>query len=533
MRSVPRTSPLCGFLIAGLLGCAPGGCHPTPNATTPGRDAADEGEAAEAPGRPRAETPAEPTALPVLNREALSARVQAQRNLLGASALFEDERGKPVPWLSPQVEPVEGEQKIDDDLLTSLPGSSGLGDGKQHTGARVNGNALGLYEPIEGDGADAVALEAFHEALRRLREGKDPDGKVRVLLYGASHTDADVYPQYVRAYLQERFGDGGHGYVHIARPWKWYRHLDVSVEGFERWFTDHAQRREGSQDGLYGLLGASLSTRSKKAFGRVTLKDGVVASSFELYFLQQPRGGSFKVLLDGKTIATVKTRAADFDAGYHTFTAAEETEHVVEVRPVGDGEVRLFGLIAERSGPGVVVDTLGIGGTRAQNMLTWDETVWGDNVRRRDPDLVVLFYGTNESTFSNVPMSSYEADLRAVLEKLKRVAPQASCLLMGPGDFPIPNGDGTFMPRPRISEIVDAQSRIAPEFGCGFWDTQAFMGGVLSMTQWVNADPPMAKPDHIHFTRRGYVRIGMAIADALMANYDGAGAIKLDPKAER
>jgi hypothetical protein len=32
----------------------------------------------------------------------------------------------------------------------------------------------------------------------------------------------------------------------------------------------------------------------------------------------------------------------------------------------------------------------------------------------------------------------------------------------------------------------------------------------------------MASRDHIHFTRRGYVRVGMAITDAIMAGYDGA-----------
>src|SRR5690606_6298012 len=96
----------------------------------------------------------------------------------------------------------------------------------------INGNALGLFEPIEGPEGDAH-LGHFHQALRDLRAGRDPDGKVRVLLYGGSHTDADIYPHYVRAYLQERFGDGGHGFVHVAKPWAWYGHVELEVEGFK------------------------------------------------------------------------------------------------------------------------------------------------------------------------------------------------------------------------------------------------------------------------------------------------------------
>ena len=47
------------------------------------------------------------------------------------------------------------------------------------------------------------------------------------------------------------------------------------------------------------------------------------------------------------------------------------------------------------------------------------------------------------------------------------------------------------------------------------------MGGELSMTLWAAAQPPMAKQDHIHFTKRGYVRLGMALVDAMMVAYDG------------
>ena len=43
----------------------------------------------------------------------------------------------------------------------------------------------------------------------------------------------------------------------------------------------------------------------------------------------------------------------------------------------------------------------------------------------------------------------------------------------------------------------------------------------MSMVRWVAARPRMARDDHIHLTRRGYVRMGMALADAMMVDYDG------------
>ncbi|MEX1364342.1 MAG: GDSL-type esterase/lipase family protein [Nannocystaceae bacterium] len=487
----------------------------------------------DADGRTR--DPADTPLLPVLNEEALTARVAAQRSLLGTN-LFEDVRGQPVPWITPQDELPEdeigddqdpdqdrdGATKLDDTLLDSLPGSSGLGGGSTPTAARgtINGNALGLFVPIEGATEGEPPLARFYDALEGLRDGQDTDGKVRVLVYGGSHTDADVYPHYLRRYLQERFGDGGHGYVQLARPWRWYRHVDYRVEGAKYWKTEHAQRRSGRMDGLYGYMGTSLAAKTKRAFGKVIPRGDAVGAEYELYFLRQPKGGSFEVLADGKTLATIKTRAAEPGPGYYRFVLPEG-QHEVEIKLRGNGEVRVFGMTVEREQPGVVVDTLGIGGTRAANMLQWNQEIWADNVAHRDPDLVVLFYGTNEATDTDQPIAAYERDLREVLQRLSTVAPRASCLLMGPGDFPRKDETGQWHNRQRIDDIIEVQRRVALERGCGFWDTKAFMGGELSMTLWAAAQPPMAKQDHIHFTKRGYVRLGMALVDAMMVEFDG------------
>ena len=151
--------------------------------------------------------------------------------------------------------------------------------------------------------------------------------------------------------------------MHLAKPWRWYGHVDMGVEGLAKWQTEHAQTSDGRDDGLYGLLGASLASSSKQAWGKVSHRHGSVGSRYDLYFLQQPQGGSFTVTVDGNKSLVVRTRAPEVGPGYHTIDL-EEGAHTIEVRPRGDGEVRLFGMTVERQQSGVVVDTLGIGGTR-------------------------------------------------------------------------------------------------------------------------------------------------------------------------
>jgi lysophospholipase L1-like esterase len=153
-------------------------------------------------------------------------------------------------------------------------------------------------------------------------------------------------------------------------------------------------------------------------------------------------------------------------------------------------------------------------------MLKWDQRIWEDNFSRREPDLFALFFGTNEATDENQPISRYRRDLAEVIDRMQAAAPDASCLIIGPGDFPREIDEDAWVPRPRAIEIVEIQRDLAYEKGCAFWDTLAFMGGVGSMHTWATSRPKMASKDHIHFTKRGYVRLGMALTDAIMADYD-------------
>ena len=533
---------LAGVVLSLGVGCGPlGGCHPAQvNSTAAqGPESVTPEVAAEAPRKVVVVAPPGPT--PMLTDEAREARLHAQRVALGErAALLEDAAGQPFPSLERLQDP-SGLGGLAGPDAAIQPAGPGLGEpvvaasnldalpGSQSVAAAVNGNLLGNFILLDGSGAGG--LTRFHEALRTLKRGEDADGKVRVLVYGASHTAADVYPSYLRAYLQKRFGDGGVGFVPLIRPSKSYRPLGFGFESSRGWKVEHAQKGDAREDGYFGLFGASAATSKKRDYGRVipVVKEGKDAAGhktrYELFFLVQPGGGKFKLSVDGEVVATISTKAGKnkpASPGYHALTRGGGP-HTVEIKPLGDGEVRVFGMTVENEDRGVVVDTLAIGGTRAANQLKWDEHVWADNLRKRAPDLVVYAYGTNEAVDEDQPMSTYRENLRAVLGRMRRAAPEVSCLLVGPGDFPTKVAEGVFGPRPRVVAIVQTQREVAAEFGCAFWDMMQFMGGEQSMVTWAAAQPAMASSDHLHLTRRGYTRMGMALADALMFDYDAAG----------
>lgn len=539
MKRPPANTRL---LYAGLfftlgLGCGPlGGCSSQPGPAQQNEVVApsEPGEGPEAaPVRQVQVAPPGPT--PMLNDAAREARQWAQRYILGErAALLEDTAGQPFPVIGfaagvdlrasllPGAGPGAGPGNLD-----ALPGSAGTGPDGQAAAPAINGNALGQFILFERGPDDP--LRHFHDALRRLAQGLDEDGKVRVVVYGASHTAADIYPTYLRAYMQKRFGDGGLGFYPLARPSKFSRPFHATVENSRGWKIEHAQKSDSRGDGYYGLLGASAASSKKSDWARVSFSppagaDATASTRYELYFLRQPGGGKFKVLVEGDKPFTIDTRAKEVTPGYHAFERPGGPR-TIEVRPLGGGEVRLFGVSVEGDRPGIVVDTLGIGGTRASNHLKWDEYVWADNFKHRGPDLYILAYGTNESVDEDQPIDVYRSSLREVLARLRRAAPTASCVLVGPGDFPRKLDDGSFGPRPRVVDVVAAQRELAREAGCGFWNTLQFMGGEGSMLYWAAAQPSMAMSDHLHLNRRGYTRMGMALADALMFDYDGGAPV--------
>lgn len=364
---------------------------------------------------------------------------------------------------------------------------------------------------------DGQSMAALHAALRRAEAG---EGQARLVFYGASHVASDLISGHVREELQTRFGDAGHGIIVPAHPWRSYRHRGVELESNRaRWHSEKVRGNTSEVD-YYGVAGTYVESSRPGAWGRVSTRRsgiGQRAGLFDLYYLQHPQGGSLDILIDGQQVERISTRSTETSGGYATFEV-EDGPHSFEVRTVGDGLVRLFGVALERETPGVIVDTLGINGARARNHLYWEDSLYREHLRRRDPDLVVLAYGTNESGDS-LPIETYEQQLEQVVGRVREEAPGASCLLIGPSDRPI-RDDNTFLDRPRTAELIESQHRVALRHGCGFFDLVALTGGPLSMVEWVNMDPSFGAGDYVHYTPRGYQRVGEVLLTAMMEGYE-------------
>ena len=374
-----------------------------------------------------------------------------------------------------------------------------------------------MFVAVSIEDPSGHALDNFHDALR---SAETKQGTARIAFYGASHVAADIFTDVIRRRLQTRFGEAGAGFAMPAKPLTHYRLASIAFENSTGWSGAHARAGNFPVD-RYGLAGMYVVSGRKTARSAFATRAhaGVMATAaeVELYYWKQPKGGRFRFTIDDKP-HSVNTRARKPTTGYAHFKLPD-TDHRFEIATRGDGPVQLFGMTLERNVPGVVLDTLGIPGARAANQLQWDLPLLREHLRRRPPNLLVLAYGTNECGDDAQPIEDYAANLRVVLTRMHEIVPRASCLLVGPSDRPVRNEDGTFSDRPRTAQIIDTQRKVSAEFGCGFFDLVAFMGGPMSMPYWVEQENPFGAPDYVHFTFRGYEALGNVLYDGLVAGY--------------
>jgi lysophospholipase L1-like esterase len=375
--------------------------------------------------------------------------------------------------------------EFDPDRTPLIPWRPHPVDEVEHPLPRIQKAITPLLEDANG------GLDHFYAALWRT-ERKEPNAVTRITHYGDSPTTADLITGDIRAQLQAHFGDAGHGFILLAKPWAWYQHRSVSLDG-SGWQILPATHFE-PKDGLFGLGGVSFSGGAS-SHTRVQLADPG-QSHFELYYLQQPDGGTVTVTSGGKPVAEIPTSGRANTPGFAMFDVAGGASEL-ELRP--EGQVRLFGLTAEKPVPGVVYDSLGLNGASITVLShMFNQQHWAAELRRRNPNLVVINYGTNEADFEAFVDKQYEKELREAIRRVRAALPGASVLVMSPMDRGHLTGPGDIETMATIPRIVDTQRRVAAETGCGFFDTFTAMGGAGTMARWYTSQPRLVSADFIH-----------------------------------
>jgi len=372
---------------------------------------------------------------------------------------------------------------------------------------------VGSDHPIEDP---SKSLDPFYAALART-EAKQPGAITRITHYGDSPITNDGLTAPTRRMLQEQFGDAGHGFILIDKPWAWYGHQAITFSSGGGW-NDNAMG-PASNASEFGLGGAYVTASGAGKYARFApASDGAMGKNFsrmEVYYLNTPGGGQFSVSVNGQDSQMVSTDSPSTASGFYEIRAKNSGANSFEVRS-GSGTVRLFGAVIENDGPGIVYDSLGVNGAYAGLLVTaMAEAHWQEQLRHRKPDLVILNYGTNESQYASADqMQRYERDLHEVIRRVRVGLPGVAILVISPMDRGKKVGGGKIITWPSIPAIVEMQRRVALEENCAFFNMYQAMGGEGTMAKWAAAKN-MVSSDLIHPSPKGAEIIGGLTYEAL------------------
>jgi lysophospholipase L1-like esterase len=365
----------------------------------------------------------------------------------------------------------------------------------------------GLYDP-------GHSLDGFYAALLQLEQRK-PDGIVRILHYGESPTSADLITADARRLLQARFGNAGHGFVLIAKPWAWYSHDGVSLKS-SGWTIETAVQTK-LKDGFYGLGGVSYrGNAGSRCEIRISDRSH---THVEVSYLEQPDGGRFSVASSGQALGDVDTRSEVVQPGFERFELPPQTGDVVITGL--DGPIRLFGVSLEKTTAGVVYHSLGLNGANSDVLgRRFDLAHWTEQIRHYRPDLIIINYGANETGHGVFPEDWYEGVWRRALEKARRAAGGAPILVMSPMDVGTREENGEIGTLDSLEKLVEVQRRIALEEGLPVYNTFLAMGGSGTMGRWYVSTPRLVSADYIHPTPAGARIVAKEFIGALLEGYE-------------
>ena len=212
----------------------------------------------------------------------------------------------------------------------------------------------------------------------------------------------------------------------------------------------------------------------------------------------------------------VSTKAPTLGDGVYSI-GAPDGPHQLQIRHTKGGPVHFYGVVVERDGPGVVYDSLGLVGARANRLLNFDEAHLANQLRQRGTNLIVLGFGGNEASDDKTEDAFYE-DYARVLAHVRQGREDLGCLVFAPLDQ-ASRQRGRIRTLETIPRIVAAQRRAAFDAGCAFYNTWEAMGGQNAMRRWYKARPRLAMSDFRHATPAGYEIIGNMLYKALLAGF--------------
>ena len=430
-------------------------------------------------------------------------------------------------------------------------------------------HTLAAGKPTQSGNLTDYGDEHFATQVRKPLSvsSKDWTGPFRWVQLGDSHTAGDTFTGEIRDKLQAKYGNAGFGWVSPGYVNN-QRSESVKFSSLGDWSavasrnsTAHlASSSAGFPFG--GMLGQSSTAGSGV---NMTIKRSIPTESrIRLSVILPPSSAALAVGLADVQLSPnadtpwqpVSIQLASLGSELSLWSPAGGTKLaglVIDFEPANNPN----SVIAQ----GVTVDAMGINGAEAKVMNTFDPAATQAFLTWRQPNLVVLAYGTNEAFDPRASLPEIAQNLRNAI-KMIRTHSQATVMLLGVPDIAVVSARARKRKvaacgeaPPSASAVRETLRHVAQSEKTLYWDWAGAMQDVVNpnsrvaasqpqtkqvvtkdrngkrvvktialpvkkivaplvgcvMAKLANASPALAQPDQVHFTAEGYATMGRSL----------------------
>ncbi|MCL1967815.1 MAG: SGNH/GDSL hydrolase family protein [Fibromonadales bacterium] len=338
-------------------------------------------------------------------------------------------------------------------------------------------------------------LHPFFEKLIQLEEKKN--GKVSIVHIGDSHVQPDYFTHAIRQPLQQKFGDGGRGFIF---PYNLNKHVAARPYHFTSnaaWKICRNNQPHKCDPGTeFGLSGYGFSTKAEQFVLSVKAREDkhkfntikIVSPTASLYSLKQKYQLREPFVLEyhqKKPISSI------------SFFPAKKLELY-----------SLNGLVVEKDAPGLIYHNIGVLGSMVSNFNA--NPLFFEQLPVLMPDLVIVSLGTNES-FNDVTAEKYIEQVELFINNTRKLCQNVPVLITTP---PI-----SLLSEKRFNTyILEYTNALLKKDNIAIWDLYSFLDRLMGPEKDISAIKITG--DDVHYTFDGYVYQGAAFAKDFLNEYE-------------
>ena len=382
---------------------------------------------------------------------------------------------------------------------------------------------------IQGNEKAFASLHQFFTSLENAR-----NKKVRILHYGDSQIESDRITSYLRNQLQRKYGGSGVGLfpvIQVSQKWT----LNNEISNNWKRYTGFGKKSPDVKHKKYGALMSfcrftpipqdSILDEVEDFEGWIKIKKAKLSyrkiqkyALVNIYLRNWNYDVGYEIIADGQIVKSgsikSKTSFQKIQASFST------TPNELEIKFKGKESPDIFGISLEGKN-GIVMDNIPLRGSSGTLFTRQDAGLLKRMYKSLSPDMIILEFGGNTVPYIkyNKQITDYGRWFKQQIQYLKRINPNTTILVIGPGDMSIKDKTD-FITQPHLEAIRDAVKEAALSSNCLFWDMYEGMGGKNSMPLWVNTEPALGASDYIHFTPKGAVKISQIFIKELFKMYD-------------